>query len=160
MVFQVGYITGIMGWLNLLAGACVGVFVDRYRRDTALTGAAIVSLLAIVCSLLAILSQPIFHFSNNSEYLYLSVAYPMWGLFKGVYSPALQAIFADSVPSKTKDSVTRTKYFTMKTQFGLAAGTLGPAISMFLFAGLGNNWCVSCNFASQSVNLADTLWCA
>lgn len=137
---KVGYISGIMGIINLVSGTCVGILVDRHRRDKALFVACAISLFAMVACLLAVLSQLIFRTDNNHEYLFLCMSWPLWGFFKGTYGPALQALFADSVPSKNENSGLRTKYYTMKTQSGLAAGALGPCIALCLFAGFGNEW--------------------
>jgi Na+/melibiose symporter-like transporter len=84
----VGNITAVMGLSQLLVSIPSGILADKFRRDTLLKVAAIVGLVAVGITLLALW---------YSKYEPLVLALAAWGAFWGIANTSLSALFADSI---------------------------------------------------------------
>ncbi len=100
-----------------------GYLADKFRRDWILRIAAILG----ACSLIVLL------FSNTLRGIVISLVF--WGLFQGFTRPALEAIFADSVPSGGRSKIYSWRNFIMQL-----AGATGPFLNVGLFWLLGDEW--------------------
>ena len=125
----VGFITAVMGVAQLITSFPSGYLADRYRRDTLLRVASAVALGAIVSTL---------HATYTSNYHSLVVGLAIWGSYWGISNTAMSAIFADSIPTGQ-----RSKYFTQRSLLVNAGFATGPAVSLILFAVLGDKWGIS-----------------
>jgi hypothetical protein len=129
---KVGYISGLIGLVNLLSALVSGVLVDRSgRRDIILRAGAIVALVAIAGCLLPLLLA----FDSESQYYYICAAWPVWGLVTGITNPARQALFADSIATGHRE-----KLYTYRTVLDRLGSSVGPLISLGLFWYLGAEW--------------------
>ena len=122
----VGFITAVMGLAQLVTSFPSGFLADRYRRDTLLRVASVVALLAIASTLYAI-------FTN--DYRSLVVGLAVWGSYWGISNTSMSALFADSIPTGM-----RSKYFTQRSLLVNVGFATGPAVSLILFAVLGDKW--------------------
>ena len=88
----VGIIQGINGVVQLVVSLPAGWLADRRRRDLVLRIGAMMGL----CGGLSLLAAMISTWMTNSI-LRVGVAMSLLGSYRGIYTPALEAIFADSV---------------------------------------------------------------
>jgi MFS family permease len=129
---KVGLCEGIQGAFKAAAALPAGVLADRWRRDLILRASAAVAVVAIAVTSFALLWSS----SERNEYIAICVGCTLWGIFNGLSSPALEAIFADSCP--TGD---RSRMYTLKYVAGvLPFWGVGPLITMALFGALGDTW--------------------
>jgi len=92
---KVGLCEGIQGAFKAAAALPAGVLADRWRRDLILRASAAVAVVAIAVTSFALLWSS----SERNEYIAICVGCTLWGIFNGLSSPALEAIFADSCPT-------------------------------------------------------------
>lgn len=85
----VGLIQGVNGVVQMLTALPTGVLADRHRRDTMLRAGAAVGAAAGGVLAAALLLRP--------TVWVLGLAMALLGCYRGVYSAALEAIFADSI---------------------------------------------------------------
>ena len=124
----VGYITAAMGLSQLLASFPSGYLADSFRRDTLLKASSVVGVAAILATFMA---------CWHANYVYLVVALSIWGIFWGMSSTAMQALFADSIPSGE-----RSKYFTRRSIIIQYGNTFGFLSTLFMFVSLGDKWTI------------------
>ena len=75
--------------MQLLAAIPAGILADRHRRDAMLRAGAAVGALAVLFMAWTLLLHP--------HVWALTAAMSLLGCYRGVYSSALEALFADSV---------------------------------------------------------------
>ncbi len=121
----------IMLGLVIMTGGISQIFLlfpsayiaDRWRRD----------ILVWTGSILGIIGIFILSLSINLEMLILAQIF--LGISWGLSGTAIEALLADSTPSGTRSKVYSSIFFL---RFGFSA--VGPAINVFLFLVLGDNW--------------------
>jgi MFS family permease len=129
----VGILTCIMGIAQLLSGFPAGVLADKYRRDTLLK---VSSAFGVIAATLTLIATQIDHF------ILLGVALSCWGLFWGVSSTSLSALFADSISDGE-----RSKYFTKRSICTTIGNSTGPLVGLIVFSYIGNEWSIEeCKF--------------
>lgn len=122
----VGVVKGIQGISQLVFSFPAGYFADRIRRDTILKLSAVIGLVASALTFWAV----------EASYMnLLYVTFGLWGLFAALQSPAMEALFADSIPHGE-----RSFPFMIKYNVSNLAMVLGPAISIMLFLYYGDSW--------------------
>lgn len=85
----VGFIQGVNGVMQLLTAFPAGVIADRTRRDAVLRAGAAIGLAGGATLWWAV--------ARAKSAMAVAVAMALLGTYRGVYSPAMEAIFADSV---------------------------------------------------------------
>ena len=126
----VGFIQGINGVLQLLVALPAGWLADSHRRDSVLRFGAVIGLLG------ALLLAWALYQSSLPPAIAISIAMAVLGCYRGIYSPSLEALFADSVlPGRSSPYSWR--YVTM-----ILSSAVGPLISLFVFLRLGDSWSV------------------
>ncbi|KAF0718906.1 Aste57867_1406 [Aphanomyces stellatus] len=125
----VGWVTGINGIVRLMVAIPGGMASDYFRRDTVLKAAGVLGLLCVGLSFTAYLM-------NHMTLLY--VAYGCWGAYFAIQRPALEAIFADSVPQGERGLP-----FTIKYNLMNLSGVLGPLACIIFFQLYGDEWTLS-----------------
>ena len=103
-----------------------GLLADRLRRDWMLRAAAIFGLISV----------GILFFANNLTMIF--VALIIWGLYQGITRPALEAIFADSVPKGN-----RSVFYSWRQLFGQIGMAIAPFLNIILFLIFGDEWDLS-----------------
>ncbi|KAF0718900.1 Aste57867_1400 [Aphanomyces stellatus] len=122
----VGYVKGVQGIVQLLAAVPGGFASDRLRRDTVLKWSAGIGLVCACLTLYAL-------YVNHMTLLY--VVFGLWGLFFALQVPALEALFADSIPQGKRALPLTIKYVLTTT-----ATVVGPCICVILFDVEGDAW--------------------
>uniref|UniRef100_K3W6E4 Major facilitator superfamily (MFS) profile domain-containing protein n=1 Tax=Globisporangium ultimum (strain ATCC 200006 / CBS 805.95 / DAOM BR144) TaxID=431595 RepID=K3W6E4_GLOUD len=122
----VGMVKGIQGISQLVFSFPAGYFADRTRRDT---------ILKLSCAIGIVASVLTFYAVEASIMNLLYVTFALWGLFAALQSPAMEALFADSIPHGE-----RSFPFMIKYNVSNLAMILGPAISILLFLYYGDSW--------------------
>jgi MFS family permease len=119
-------VKGIQGIAQLAFSLPAGLLADRIRRDAVLrfSGA-----LGLVCAALTLLAVEL----NNLTIIY--VAFGLWGVFSAFQSPAMEALFADSIPHGR-----RSFPLTLKYNVSNVAMVIGPFLSILLFLYVGDVW--------------------
>ena len=112
--------------MQLLVCFPAGYAADHYRRDTVLKMAGVIGMFASFMTALALYRE---------DYTSLLVAFGIWGIFSAFQSPAMESLFADSVPQGQ-----RSLPFTLKHMAQQAAYILGPLFSIALLEKFGNTW--------------------
>ncbi|KAK9790334.1 hypothetical protein WJX73_002596 [Symbiochloris irregularis] len=125
----VGFIQGVNGLMQLVCAFPGGWLADSTRRDRLLKLAAVLGLAAGCCLFTAVLLQ------LNMAFIFLAML--LMGAYRGFYNPALESLYADSVPTG-HSSLYTAKHIAM--QLGSCCG---PILSMVLFFILGNEWKLS-----------------
>ncbi len=120
----------ILGWTSAASGIMLtivvfpsGVMADRFRRDWMLR----------IASVIGITSVLILFFAVDLTQIIISLVF--WGLYQGLTRPALEALFADSVPSGTRSWIYTIRHFV--EQIGMM---IGPLVNIVLFWILGDEW--------------------
>lgn len=85
----VGIVKGIQGISQLVFSLPGGYFADRTRRDTILKLSGAIGIVGAVITFLSV---------EMTSVTGLYVAFGLWGLFAAFQSPAMEALFADSIP--------------------------------------------------------------
>nr|CCA17688.1 Major Facilitator Superfamily (MFS) putative [Albugo laibachii Nc14] len=122
----VGILRGIQGLAQVILALPAGYAADRYRRDRMLKVAAGIGVLSGVMTAVA---------AGNSSLRLMYVTFAMWGAFSSFHSPAVEAIFADSVPCGR-----RSFPFTVKFVIMNSARMLGPLIAIVFFTKYEDDW--------------------
>ncbi|CAI5743731.1 unnamed protein product [Peronospora destructor] len=122
----VGIVKGIQGISQLVFSLPGGFFADRIRRDTILKLSGAIGIIGAVITFLSVEMTSI-------DGLY--VAFGLWGIFAAFQSPAMEALFADSIPPGK-----RSFPFMIKYNISNLAQMLGPALSILLFLIYGDKW--------------------
>ncbi|KAG1688436.1 hypothetical protein DVH05_025632 [Phytophthora capsici] len=122
----VGIVKGIQGISQLVFSLPGGYFADRIRRDTILKLSGAIGVFGAVITFFSV------EFTSLNG---LYVAFGLWGLFAAFQSPAMEALFADSIPPGK-----RSFPFMIKYNISNLAQMLGPVLSIFLFLFYGDQW--------------------
>ncbi|KNC81356.1 hypothetical protein SARC_06316 [Sphaeroforma arctica JP610] len=128
-----GYAEGIQGTAQALASIPASILADRYRRDIVLRWSGGIGALGIALTIVALL-QPYGH-NWYENFLMLCVGMAVFGVYMGMWSPPLYAIYADSIPSGQ-----RSGYETWRYVLSIGSLASGPVSNMVLFLILGNEW--------------------
>lgn len=122
----VGLVQGANGVMQMLAALPAGWAADRHRRDTMLRCGAVVGAAAGVLLGYALALQP--------TVWMLAAASALLGCYRGIYSAALEAIWADSIATG------RSSLYTKRYALTVVSSSFGPWLSLALFHFLGNQW--------------------
>jgi MFS family permease len=137
-------VKGIQGVVQMIAAIPGGWACDRFRRDTILK---ISSVLGIFCALLTVvafykvLSDCLFRFFHSQllfvqgHLMLIYVAFGFWGIFCALQGPALEALFADSIPNGE-----RSFPITIKHMLTNLAMVVGPGLCIVFFLVYGDSW--------------------
>jgi len=124
----------LLGWTSVATGLTMtalvfpaGLMADRIRRDLALTISAVLG--AISLAIMLAFGQDIY---------WIFVALVFWGAFQGFNRPALEALLADSIPTRRRSKT----YVWLHLVRQIAMAT-GPFLNVFMFLFLGNEWDLS-----------------
>ena len=97
----VGIATGIQGIVNLLCAVPAGVLADRFGRQVMLRAASCT--LVVACCFLTICLTVVQHFFSDAVLFYcLLGSSALFGIFMGLHSAPLEALFGDSVASGSR----------------------------------------------------------
>lgn len=122
----VGMVKGIQGISQLVFAFPAGYLADHTRRDTVLEISGIIGIFSALLTLIAV---------EASSLTLVYVAFGLWGLFSAFQSPAMEALFADSIPHGR-----RSYPFTLKYNVSNIAQVIGPFCSIMLFLYVGDVW--------------------
>ncbi|CAK4085048.1 unnamed protein product [Aphanomyces euteiches] len=122
----VGIVNGVLGLVQMIAAIPGGWAVDHSRRDTILKISSFLGVLS------AILSIAAFSMGNMMA---VYVAFGFWGLFSALQSPALESLFADSIPNGERSFPITIKHMLQNTAY-----IVGPAICVLFFIIYGDSW--------------------
>ncbi|RHY82795.1 hypothetical protein DYB35_009667 [Aphanomyces astaci] len=125
----VGLVTGINGLVRLFMAIPGGYASDRFRRDTVLKAAGVLGLGCVALSMTSYLM-------GHMPLLY--VTYGCWGAYFALQRPAMEAIFADSVPQGEREVPFTIRYMLMNL-----SGMVGPLASVIFFLFYGDSWSLS-----------------
>lgn len=117
-------VRGIFGAVQLLSTLPAGFLGDYLRRDTLLKAAGAIGVLASIFTALAF---------EICDVRLIYGAFGLWGFFAAVYSPTLEALFADSVPIGQ-----RSWPFTLKYVVLNMALSVGPLAALLLHSEFGD----------------------
>jgi len=122
----VGLITGIMGVTQLISSFPSGWAADKYGRQFVLRCGSIVGFVGVVTTLYACLKQ---------RFWILATSLGLWGIYNGMTSTAIMALFADSIQEEERSS-----YFTKRMIVTRLGSAVGPAVAIIMFTFLGDQW--------------------
>ncbi|TMW59190.1 hypothetical protein Poli38472_007335 [Pythium oligandrum] len=122
----VGVVKGIQGISQLVFSLPAGYFADKTRRDTILKISGAIGLFTTLLTFIAI---------EQTSLGLLYVAFGLWGMFAAFQNPAMEALFADSIPHGQRS-------FPMMIKYNISnlAMVLGPALCVLLFVYYGDVW--------------------
>ncbi len=118
-----GILSAATGLAMTLVVFPAGFLADRFRRDVMLKSASIIGMMSLAVIMIA------------EEINLILISLILWGAFQGMNRPALEAIFADSVPSRTRSRIYSWNHLIR--QFAMATG---PFLNVLLFYVIGNQW--------------------
>ena len=118
-----GLLSAATGLSMTLVVFPAGFLADRFRRDWMLKIAGVIGIMSLGVIMVA------------EEINLIMISLILWGAFQGINRPSLEAIFADSVPSRTRSRVYSWNHLTR--QFAMATG---PFLNVLLFYIIGNQW--------------------
>ena len=120
--FKVGLAEGAQGIAQCACGLLAGWAADRFRRRTVCRVACVTG---VVASLGLILAIAVSDVSARARFDYVTVGLAAFGAYQGVWSTALETLFADS----TTRGAQRAEATSQKFMLTLLATTAGPAPS-------------------------------
>jgi hypothetical protein len=123
---RVGVMAGVAGLSQLLAAPLAAYFADNSSRSGVLRTAGVLTLLAIATTMLAVITN---------SYSLLLVSMSLWGFSNAAAFPTCDAVIADTVPAGERSGV-----YTMRSQLMALGSGVGPAVSLGMFAILGDRW--------------------
>eukprot|EP00924_Labyrinthula_sp_SR-Ha-C_P004052 augustus_masked-scaffold_3-processed-gene-12.6-mRNA-1 protein AED:0.03 eAED:0.13 QI:0/-1/0/1/-1/1/1/0/434 len=130
----VGGIEAAQGLAGLITALPIGVLADKYGRAPMCKIGGAGFMLAGVLTLVAIYMHDDGE-TAKQELTIMTAALICWGIFGGVFSGPVQALFADSVPKGE-----RSRYYTILSNVYFAPSLVGPMIAIYLFQKYGDNW--------------------
>ncbi len=139
---KVGAITGLNGLAMVAVAPLCGWWADKHRRDRMLRVAGVVGVLMAIATMIGVV---------EGHYPLLCASLVGWGVYSGIQSPAMEALFADSV-----EPGERSRVFTTKYGLSQLASAAGPLCCIVMFSFLGNAWEVP---QCQHVIMAGLLLC-
>ena len=130
---KVGLAVGAQGVANLCAAFPGGWIGDRYGRSVAIRMAVCFGAIGYVSVMVCV--QFAKDLTTEHQYYCIAAALFFVGLYTGSQNPNVEAIFGDSVPSGS-----RSKIYAWKSSLRIAGNSVGPIVSVCVFAILGNEW--------------------
>ena len=127
----VGLAEGFQGVSQLIFAMIAGHAADKYGRAAPLRAGAVVGLVAVA----AIWTGLFLVESDRQEFWAISLGLFLWGAYRGVTLAPMDALFADSVTTAS-----RPKWMTRRYVCLILGATLGPLLSLGLFALWGDEW--------------------
>lgn len=124
--FLVGLLTGIVGATQVLFTLFTALAADSYPRIYLLRIGGVVSIIGIITSSIAVIM---------GHYLFLLISMIIWGLYWAFTSPASDSLLADSV-----DAGNRSRIYSWSYTMRCIGGSVGPLVSVIMFATLGDVW--------------------
>jgi MFS family permease len=124
--FLVGMLTGIVGATQVVFTLLTALAADNYSRVFLLRVGGFLSFIGIITTSLAVLM---------GHYLFLLLSMIVWGLSGAFTSPASDAILADSI-----DAGNRSRVYSWSYTMNCFGRTVGPLVSVIMFATLGDDW--------------------
>ena len=131
--FKVGLAEGAQGISQAAVSLSAGWAADRYRRDAVCRAAAC---LGVVASLGLACAASIGGLARDARFGFLTASLALFGAYQGVWTTALETIFADSTHRGERRAAATTRKFVLT----LAATCAGPLIAIALFEGFGDAW--------------------
>lgn len=126
----VGLISGSQGLMQVLLAFPVAFCGDSFKRQTLLRLAFCVG-----CGTLGLTVYVYVTLKTGSSLLLFYVCFSLWGAYVVLSNPALESLFADSVPTGK-----RVRIFSVKHAILQIANATGPAISIGIFYATNNDW--------------------
>ena len=134
----VGYVEAAQGTIILLVGLPMGWIADKFAKPPVIIAGALCIPIAVAATAFAAV-YGVAHEGIRTEelkaYWVLFGAMCAWGVAYAVYGGALQAMMADSIPTRS-----RVWSYTKLSQVSLLASALGPIIAIVIFALHGDKW--------------------
>jgi MFS family permease len=129
----VGVASGLQGVVSLIIAFPAAALADQFGRQTLLRCAAIMALLTAAYTAWCLLYTYSFTaeartLSSGTLYYLLLGSSALWGVFMGLHSAPLEALFGDSVPSGQ-----RSKLYVWRSSLRTLGNVLGPLISIVVF---------------------------
>jgi len=132
---RVGYVEAAQGISTLLFALPVGYMADKYSASVVIACGAILSFIACGTTAFATYEGAQDQDNWRLHYYLLLGAFCLWGIVNGMINGPAQALYAASTPQGS-----RSKYYEILfVGWGLSS-TIGPVISIILFAYYGNQW--------------------
>ena len=127
----VGFAEGTQGMCMAMIAVPSGFLADKLGRERILRVAAIVGLLATATVSFALWCTG----GEQQVYELMVVGLGLCGLYNGLSSPALDALFADSIATGDRSAL-----YTAKQMCVFLASAAGPLANVALFAYFGDAW--------------------
>lgn len=107
---KVGAITGMNGLAMMAVAPFCGWWTDKHRRDWMLRVAGVVGIVVALATMVGVM---------EGHFPLLCACLVGWGVYGGIQSPAMEALFADSIEPGERSRVFTLKYALTQ----LASGT-------------------------------------
>ena len=143
----IGYVTSLMGLLQLFSSFPGGYFADKYRRDIVIRFSAIIGIVstALVVSAVALKNMWL-----------VGGAFATVGTYWGLTTTSISALFADSLRDKQ-----RSKYITWRYSVQKLGNLAAPILATGMFARAKNQWseedCAAIIYFSQALGIISIL---
>jgi MFS family permease len=130
---HVGLAEGMQGLAQLMFAMISGKVADsNVGRQTPIRIGGLVGFIALISIWCALFLA---HGNSNVEFWACTTGLFLWGAFRGTTLAPLEALFADSVETKT-----RSKMLTIRYICTILGATLGPLLAAALFKSFGDEW--------------------
>ena len=130
---SVGIASGVKGTTQLLLALPAGWIADRIGRQAVLRAASAFALLSVGYTAIVLTMRH--RFSDDALYALLLGGTALWGVFMGLHSAPLAALFGDSVASGR-----RSKLYVWRASLRVLGSSIGPAVSASFFFATGDSW--------------------
>ena len=143
----IGYVTSLMGLLQLFSSFPGGYFADKYRRDIVIRYSAVIGILstALVVSAVAL-----------KNLWLIGGAFATVGTYWGLTTTSISALFADSLTDEE-----RPKYITWRYTVQKLGNLTAPILATVMFARAKNHWseedCANIIYCSQALGIISVL---
>ena len=126
----VGVATGLQGVVSVLVALPAGIIADRMRRQMLLRIASILGVITAGYTAWCVVyvAGDSHDFSRDDLFYALCGSSALWGLFMGLHSAPLEALFGDSIVSGQ-----RSKLYVWRSSLRTLGNVVGPLISIFVF---------------------------
>jgi len=141
----VGLAEGFQGVVRVAAAIPAGYYADSKSRQATLRTGMIAAIISIALFHLALIISAMEDVEGNlvgtcessgtSEFILLCIALCVNGIYDGITSGPLEAIYHDSINRKERADMATVKYVTM-----ILFRMFGPMISAGILISLGNTW--------------------
>jgi len=142
---RVGIAEGVQGTVQGLVAIPAGYLADKIGREVILKWSSVIGLLSVASLILTLVAM-----KNNDplegrsmqqmpdthhQFEWMTVSLGLVGMYTGIYSSALEAIFHDSINSEDRLKVSTAKYIA-----DVVFNAAGPITSLILFLFIGDTW--------------------